>query len=239
MSLINVKNLKKIYQNDGVETVALSGINLEINSGEFVAIIGPSGSGKSTLLQILGALDRPSSGQYFFDGKEISSYSDEELALVRNQKMGFVFQMFNLLPRQSVLENVKIPLIYSGVSEPQRTDRAKKFIAQVGLTDRENFATSKLSGGQKQRVAIARALVNEPKVIFADEPTGSLESRSGAIILKYLQDLHDSGHTIILVTHETYVAKCAQRTIHIKDGSIELDEKNEYRHLISEGDIIK
>lgn len=239
MSLINVKKISKIYQNDGVETSALSDINLEINEGEFVAIIGPSGSGKSTLLQILGALDRPSSGQYFFDGKEISSYSDEELAITRNQKMGFVFQMFNLLPRQSVLENVKIPLIYAGMSEPQRTNVAKKLISQVGLADRENFATSKLSGGQKQRVAIARALVNEPKVIFADEPTGSLDSRSGAAILKYLQDLHNSGHTVILVTHETYVAKCAQRTIHIKDGTIELDEKNECRHVISENDVIK
>jgi len=222
-----------------VETIALHDINLEINEGEFVAIIGPSGSGKSTLLQILGALDRPSNGQYFFDGKEISSFSDEELALTRNQKMGFVFQMFNLLPRQSVLENVKIPLIYAGVSEPQRTIVAKKLISQVGLADRENFATSKLSGGQKQRVAIARALVNKPKVVFADEPTGSLDSKSGAAILKYLQDLHDDGHTVILVTHETYVAKCAQRTIHIKDGAIELDEKNECRHAISKDDIIK
>jgi len=239
MLLINVKNLQKIYQNDGMETVALHNINLEIEEKEFVAIIGPSGSGKSTLLQILGALDRPSSGQYFFDGKEVSSYSDEELALTRNQKIGFVFQMFNLLPKVSVLENVKIPLVYAGISEPKRTEVARSVIAKVGLSDRENFATSKLSGGQKQRVAIARALVNSPKVIFADEPTGSLDSKSGAVVLNYLQNLNDNGHTVILVTHETYVAKCAQRTIHIKDGAIELDEKNECRHTISEDSIIK
>lgn len=231
--LIRIENLVKIYQEEGggSETQALAGVDLEIKEGEFVSIVGPSGSGKSTLLQILGCLDRPSKGKYFLEGRELSHYSDDELAKVRNEKFGFVFQAFNLLGRVSVLENVKLPLIYAGMSEPERTEVARQTIASVGLTDRENYETAKLSGGQKQRVAIARALVNSPKVIFADEPTGNLDSKSGAAILNFFEELHAKGNTIILVTHETYFAESAQRMIHMKDGLIEKDEKVTGRHM--------
>ncbi|MCR4275654.1 MAG: ABC transporter ATP-binding protein [Candidatus Wolfebacteria bacterium] len=222
--LIETKGLKKIYSIDGSETPAVNGINLEIKEGEFVAIIGPSGSGKSTLLQILGCLDRPTGGEYFFDGKEIEKYSDDELAHLRNKKFGFVFQSFNLLGRLSVLENVELPLIYAGIPELKRREMAVKVIGSVGLSDRVDFETMRLSGGQKQRVAIARALVNEPRIIFADEPTGNLDSKSGEIILEFFEKLHEDGHTIVLVTHETYLAESAERIIYLKDGLIEREE---------------
>ena len=224
MALIETRQLEKIYRDETIETIGLTDLNLRIEAGEYVAIIGPSGSGKSTLLQILGCLDRPSTGQYFLDGKELNTFSDNELAQVRNQTMGFVFQSFNLLPRLSVLENVKLPLIYANLDEATRTIQAKKFVALVGLADRTDYLVSKLSGGQKQRVAIARALVNSPKVIFADEPTGSLDSKSGEAVLNFLDDLHRQGHTIVLVTHESYVAERAQRILHIRDGRVEKDE---------------
>ena len=222
--LIETKGLKKIYSIDGSETPAVNGINLEIKEGEFVAIIGPSGSGKSTLLQILGCLDRPTDGEYFLDGKEIEKYSDDELAHLRNKKFGFVFQSFNLLGRLSVLENVELPLIYAGVPESKRREMAVKVIDSVGLSDRVDFETMRLSGGQKQRVAIARALVNEPRIIFADEPTGNLDSKSGEIILEFFEKLHEDGHTIVLVTHETYLTESAERIIYLKDGLIEREE---------------
>jgi len=222
--LIETKGLKKIYSIDGSETPAVNGINLKIKEGEFVAIIGPSGSGKSTLLQILGCLDRPTDGEYFLDGKEIDKYSDDELAHLRNKKFGFVFQSFNLLGRLSVLENVELPLIYAGVPELKRREMAVKVIDSVGLSDRVDFETMRLSGGQKQRVAIARALVNEPRIIFADEPTGNLDSKSGEIILEFFEKLHEDGHTIVLVTHETYLAESAERIIYLKDGLIEREE---------------
>jgi len=222
--LIETRGLKKIYSIDGSETPAVNGINLEIKEGEFVAIIGPSGSGKSTLLQILGCLDRPTDGEYFLDGKEVSKYSDDELAHLRNKKFGFVFQSFNLLGRLSVLENVELPLIYAGVSESKRREMAVKVINSIGLSDRIDFETMRLSGGQKQRVAIARALVNEPRIIFADEPTGNLDSKSGRAILNFFEKLHEEGHTIILVTHETFLAESAERIIHLKDGLIEKEE---------------
>lgn len=237
--LIETSGLTKVYENGDTQTFALRGIDLKIHEGEFVAIIGPSGSGKSTLTQILGLLDRHSEGTYHFDGKDVSSYSDDDLARIRNKKMGFVFQAFNLLARQTVLENVQLPLIYSGVHEHERTQRAEEMIKLVGLEDRMHYDTAKLSGGQKQRVAIARALINNPKVIFADEPTGSLDSKSGEVILKFLQDLHEKGSTIILVTHESYVAESAQRIIHIKDGMIDKDEKVMNRRIVAKSGFIK
>ena len=225
MPLIKTENLIKVYheEGDGTETSALNGIDLEIKDGEFVAIIGPSGSGKSTLLQILGCLDRPTGGKYLLEGREIGGYSDDELALIRNKKFGFVFQSFNILGRLTVLENVTLPLIYAGVPEPKRTEIARETIVSVGLTDRIDYEAAKLSGGQKQRVAIARALVNSPKIIFADEPTGNLDSKSGEVILRFLENLHGKGNTIVLVTHETYLAESAERIIHLKDGLIEKD----------------
>ncbi len=235
--LIQVRGLTKIYPDGG--TVGLDKVDLDIREGEFVAIIGPSGSGKSTLLQLLGMLDRPTAGKYFFEGKEIQDYSDDELADVRNRKLGFVFQAFNLLPRLSVLENIKLPLTYAGVPEPQRTAIAEDMITKVGLRDRRDFDVTKLSGGQKQRVAIARALVNKPKIIFADEPTGSLDSRSGANILNFLVQLHSQGNTVVLVTHETYVANTAERILHIKDGTIAHDEAVTERRSVSEDSLIK
>ena len=206
-------------------------MSFTINEGEFVAIMGPSGSGKSTLLHILGFLDEHTAGVYRFDGKTIGDYSKEEIAHVRNKKMGFVFQAFNLLGRTSVLENVKLPLLYSGVKKSLRDELALKAIETVGLSHRVNHESSQLSGGEKQRVAIARALVNKPNVIFADEPTGNLDSKSGQMVMEFIQKLNEEeGHTIILITHETYTAEHAQRIIHILDGKIESDKKVDRRH---------
>lgn len=237
--LIHTEGLFKIYENDGVKTQALRGVDLSIEEGEFVAIVGPSGSGKSTLMQILGCLDRPTEGKYFFEDREIQTYSDEELAKIRNERIGFVFQAFNLLPRLSVLENVVLPLIYRGTPSAQREKRAEKMIELVGLSDRADYQTSRLSGGQKQRVAIARALVTDPKIIFADEPTGNLDSKSGEVVLKFLQDLNDEGHTIAIVTHESYVAESAKRMLHIVDGKIDKDEKIAKRRIIAQEGFLK
>ncbi len=236
MSVIEVDKVVKTYISDGVDTTALGGVSLSIEEGEFAAIMGPSGSGKSTLLHILGFLDRPTSGSYRFDGKEISDYTDEELASIRNGKMGFIFQSFQLLPRMSVLDNVKLPLLYSGIKEDHWDKMAKKAVHGVGLDHRIDHDASKLSGGEKQRVAIARALVNGPRVVFADEPTGNLDSKSGKGVMDIIQKLNeDEGITIVLITHETYTAEHAERIIRVKDGLIESDEKVTHRrHSVDE-----
>ncbi len=239
MALIETKNLTKVYADEDVETRALDGISLTIEDGEFLAITGASGSGKSTLLQVLGCLDRPTDWDYFFEGKQVSSYSDKELARIRNEKLGFVFQAFNLLPRLSVLDNVMLPLVYAGVSKKERIERARAMIALVGLENRISYQASQLSGGQKQRVAIARALVNDPKIIFADEPTGNLDSKSGAVVLEFLQMLNDQGRTLVVVTHELYVAEAARRTVHIVDGRIDSDEVVAHRRIISKDGFVK
>ena len=236
-NLIEVKNLKRTFD-DGVKTYALKEANLIIKKGEFVAIMGPSGSGKSTLMHILGLLDRASSGKYLFNGKNVLLMTDNELASFRNKSIGFVFQSFNLLQRTTVLNNVTLPLIYSD-DKVNAKQRAEEVLKSVGLEHRLNYFTNQISGGEKQRVAIARALVNKASVIFADEPTGNLDSKSGAQIMEILQRLNDEGNTIILVTHETYTAQCAKRIIKLKDGIIVSDEKIENRRKVSVDDIIK
>jgi len=231
MALIEVRNLGKTYYSNGAPTCALRNVSFEIQKGEFTAIMGPSGSGKSTLLHILGFLDKHTTGSYNFDGKTIDDYTQEEIARVRNARMGFIFQSFNLLPRTNVLDNVKLPLLYASVKESLRDDIAISAINAVGLSHRIHHESSKLSGGEKQRVAIARALVNKPDVIFADEPTGNLDSKSGQAIMEIIQRLNEEErHTIILITHETYTAEHAGRIIRIHDGLIEDDMKIEHRH---------
>lgn len=222
--MIDVRDLTKEFVVEGIETRAIRGMSFSIAKGEFVSIMGPSGSGKSTLLNILSFLDRPTTGKYTFEGKSIDDMDDRELARVRNEEMGFVFQSFNLLSRQSVYDNVEIPLLYSRVVPRKRHDLIIEAVASVGLSDKLYTETARLSGGQKQRVAIARALVTNPHVIFADEPTGNLDSASGEQVLEILDSLNSKGRTIILVTHETNTAQYARRVIHIKDGKIESDQ---------------
>ena len=227
--LIEIENLKKDYVNDEVVTPVLHDISFKINEGEFVAIMGPSGSGKSTLMHILSFLDRPTSGTYKFEGKNTKDFDDDYLATLRNERVGFVFQSFNLLARTSVLDNVKLPLVYSKRKDLDKL--AEKALASVGLSHRLEYFTNQISGGEKQRVAIARALVNNPAVIFADEPTGNLDSKSGNTVMFILQKLNNAGHTIILVTHETDTANHAKRIISIKDGNILSDEKVKERTI--------
>ncbi len=227
--LIEVDNVVKTYGSDGVETQALRGISFKINSGEFMAIIGQSGSGKSTLMNIMGFLDTITSGRYHFKGKNVTTYSDDELALIRNKEIGFVFQSFNLLPRTTAVDNVRIPLVYAGVPEHEQIKRAKEALGSVGLDHRLEYMPNQLSGGQQQRVAIARALVNKPSLILADEPTGNLDSESGKEIMKILNSLNKDGHTIILVTHEDYIAHHTNRVIELLDGNIVKDQKKGHR----------
>ncbi len=225
MSLIHLQKINKTYFTGDVPTPVLHNISLEIEAGEFVSIMGPSGAGKSTLLHILGFLDAQTSGTYQFHDKKMDDYSETERARVRNEKMGFIFQSFNLLPRTSVLENVKLPMSYSRVKTNEWESRALEAIESVGLSHRLDHEPSQLSGGERQRVAIARALINTPSVIFADEPTGNLDTHSGDNILHILQKLNHEGHTIILITHESYIAEHAKRVIHIVDGKVDRDTR--------------
>jgi putative ABC transport system ATP-binding protein len=224
-AIITTTDIKKTFVTGEVETHALRGVSLEIQQGEFLAIMGPSGSGKSTLLHILGFLDRQTTGSYDFDGRAFEEYTDEEVAHVRNQKMGFVFQAFNLLPRTSVLDNVMLPLVYSDIPEKKWKKMTEAAIEAVGLEHRMHHESSQLSGGEKQRVAIARALVNDPQVIFADEPTGNLDSKSGLAVMQIIQKLNEEGKTVVLITHETYTAEHAERIIRLLDGKISSDER--------------
>jgi putative ABC transport system ATP-binding protein len=222
--LIELKNIVKNYENGDVVTRVLHDINLEVLEGEFMAIMGPSGSGKSTLMHTIGFLDRPTEGDYIFDGVNTKDFTDDELAKIRNERIGFVFQSFNLLPRTSVLDNVMLPLFYSN-DKKGHENKAKEALKAVGLEDRMSYMSNQISGGQKQRVAIARALVCDPKVIFADEPTGNLDSKSGATVMHILEKLNGEGRTIILVTHDMNVARHAKRIVTIRDGEIVKDEK--------------
>jgi putative ABC transport system ATP-binding protein len=231
--MIEIKNITKTYTGAAVPTYALKEVSFKIKDGEFVAIMGPSGSGKSTLMHILGALDIPSSGTYLLDGQDVATLTDDELADIRKNKIGFVFQAFNLLPRATVLKNVMLPLIYAGVEPTEREKRAKAALAAAGL-DQEHFRhlSNQLSGGQIQRVAIARALVNNPSLILADEPTGNLDSKTGEIVLGTFQKLNRQGRTVVLITHETEVAQHAARIIVIKDGLIISDKQNTEQKII-------
>ncbi len=225
-ALIKIENLTKHYK-VGTEIVkALRSISLYIYKNEYVALMGPSGSGKSTLMNILGCLDSPTSGQYYLNGQDVSKMEDNQLAEIRNKEIGFVFQTFNLLPRSTALDNVALPLIYSGIGKANRNERALEVLDQVGLSDRVDHKPNELSGGQRQRVAVARALVNSPSIILADEPTGNLDSKTSIEIMGLFEDIHQAGNTIIVVTHEEDIARHAHRIIRLRDGEIESDEKN-------------
>ena len=224
--IIETQNLVKTFQVGSEEVQALKGVNLSVNKGEFLSIMGPSGSGKTTLMNIIGCLDTPSSGKYYLNNKLVNELDDDDLAMIRNKEIGFVFQSFHLLARNSALNNVMLPLKYAGIKESDAYQRAKEVLGKVGLMNRVNHSPSELSGGQQQRVAIARALVNKPSIIFADEPTGNLDSQTGNDVMKLFQELNDQGQTIILITHEEDIAMQSKRTITIKDGLIESDIQN-------------
>ena len=224
MAVIELKDIVKTYQMGDSIVHALDHVTVDIGVGEFTSIVGPSGSGKSTMMNIIGCLDRPTSGQYFLDGKEIAGYDDDELAKTRNQKIGFVFQNFNLLPRLSALLNVALPLVYAGVPEPERLKRAEEILASVGLGDRVHHKPTEMSGGQRQRVAIARALINQPAIIMADEPTGNLDTKSSYEIMDIFRSLNDAGKTVVMVTHEPDIAEMTKRIIHMRDGKVVQDE---------------
>lgn len=224
--MIHISHLTKIYKMGDAETVALSDISFGIKEGEFVAIMGPSGSGKSTLMHMIGALDTPTFGDYILDGEDVSKLTDDQLADIRNRKIGFVFQAFNLLARRSALKNVMLPMMYGGVPKAEREERAKKYLEMVGLGNRLYHTTSQLSGGQMQRVAIARGLAMNPAILLADEPTGNLASVQGEEIMQIFKDLNDQGHTIVMITHEPDIAKHAKRIITVKDGKLIDDKQN-------------
>ncbi|HAU65941.1 MAG: ABC transporter [Candidatus Uhrbacteria bacterium GW2011_GWF2_39_13] len=227
--LMKFENITRDYVNGDVVTHALGGITFEIQKGEFVAIMGPSGSGKSTLMQIMGFLDTITEGTYLFEGKNVQDFSQDQLAKFRQQKVGFIFQAFNLLSKSTVYQNIMLPLVYGNLSKTQRVQRTSEAIHAVSMDHRKNHFSNQLSGGEKQRVAIARALVNEPSVIFADEPTGNLDTKTGSQILDLLADLHTQGHTIVMVTHEEEAAQYASRILRVRDGVIESDQMNGQR----------
>ena len=233
--MIQLESITKVYHMGKLDVPALRGVTVRVEEHEFVAIMGPSGSGKSTLMNIIGCLDRLSEGRYVLDGIDVSRMSDNELAEVRNRKIGFVFQTFNLLPRMTSLRNVELPLIYSSISKRERRDRAMNALKQVGLENRALHRANELSGGQRQRVAIARALINRPAILLADEPTGNLDSKTGEEIMATIQDLNDHGATIILVTHEADIASCARRIVAIRDGLMTRDEPVTQRTLHAVG----
>jgi putative ABC transport system ATP-binding protein len=222
--MLEIKKITKVYKMGEVLVNALRGVSFHIDKGQFVAIMGPSGSGKSTLMHIIGCLDHPSEGSFIMDGEDISKVNDNKLAEIRNKKIGFVFQQFNLLNRVNILNNVEVPLIYAGVNSKKRKNLVKQVLENVGLSNRLKHRPNEISGGEKQRAAIARALVNNPLIILADEPTGNLDTKNGEEIMKIFHKLHQEGHTIIVVTHELEIARYAQRIIHLRDGVIENDE---------------
>jgi putative ABC transport system ATP-binding protein len=225
--LIKTENLWKVYEigNEKVQVQALRGVDLEVKKGEYLAIMGPSGSGKSTLMNLIGCLDTPTQGEYYLNSRLVSQMNDDELAYIRNKEIGFVFQTFNLLPRATALHNVELPLIYNGTESKERLEKARKALKMVDLEDRVTHKPNELSGGERQRVAIARAIVNNPSLILADEPTGNLDTITGADIMKLFDRLHTDGNTVIIVTHESDIAKYADRVVHIRDGMIEKDER--------------
>jgi len=224
-NMIKVSKLSKIYSIGEVKTIALNNVSFQIDKGEYVAIMGPSGSGKSTLMHILGALDQPTSGQYILNGENVSKLDEDQLADIRNRRIGFVFQSYNLLPRTTTMQNVMLPMSYAGIEKEKRLATAKKYLEMVGLGNRLLHTTNQLSGGQQQRVAIARALVMNPSILLADEPTGNIASAQAEEIMSIFEKLNNQGHTIVMITHEPDIAKHAKRIIHIKDGRIEKDEK--------------
>ena len=233
--VLDLRDICKSYMQGKEPVPVLHHIQLQVEEGEYLAIMGPSGSGKSTLMNIIGLLDKQTSGDYFFDGQDMAQCSDNQLSTIRNQKIGFVFQNFNLLPRQSVLENVALPLLYSGVRKKERLERAKEMLARVGLEERIQFKPTQLSGGQKQRVAIARAMVSQPRLLLADEPTGALDTRSGEQVMELFAQLHSEGVTIVMITHEPEIARHAQRIVTIRDGRLEQGGFEE-RRTEQEGD---
>lgn len=234
--LIKTDNITKDYVDGGLVTPALCGVSFEVNEGEFLAVMGASGSGKSTLMHIIGFLDKLTSGKYIFDGQDASNFDDDQLAEIRNQKVGFIFQSYNLLARTSVLDNVLLPTIYTPhLNKKEVEKKALDLLDKVKLSERINHNPNQLSGGEQQRVAIVRALINQPRLILADEPTGNLDSKSGQEVMEILQNLNEEGHTILMVTHEKYVAECARRIIVLKDGKIISDEKINNRHLAKDG----
>lgn len=232
--MISIQHITKIYKTEAIETTALDDVSFEIKKGEFVAIMGPSGSGKSTLMHILGALDLPTGGTYALDGEKVSALSEDELAVIRNRKIGFIFQAFNLLPRTTALKNVTIPMMYAGVPKEERLRRAKKYLEMVGLKDRMEHTSNQLSGGQQQRVAIARGLAMNPAILLADEPTGNIASHQADEIMKIFEDLNDAGHTIVMITHEPDIARHATRIIILRDGKIISDKKNIKRTKVTQ-----